>query len=561
MNPQQDLRASSPTPLPPLPQLALDAIAAAALAEEGPAPSPHGDGAGAGAAAAAAAACSARRRRLLAEQRQKLHGPTPWSNWIIPGRLLAGGFPASPDDADTRHTLLRLMGAPAPASFSSSGGGGGVQSSGGGQSGGGGQCGGGGGGHGSVGGGCGVTAFICLQSELDPRASPSAWRRGAALRPYPRDAAALLAEAGDDRSGGKVLELPALGPSAVVSCYGDGPAALLPPPPPASADAAGAGGGSGSACPWPPPPPPLDPFTATADAVGPGGSAAASAAAAGGRPPVPRDSPSASLRPGDPRGGRRVLLRPERRVDFLHLPIPDGGTAPDAALSALADDVAARLRAGQVCYAHCWGGHGRTGSLVACVLARLYGLSAAGALAATQACHDARVFPQGTRSPQTLAQRQQVARVVAAAAGQAGAAGGQAGLGGLGAGGGRGGGGVQGDLAPSAPPQQHQQHQQERERVGADASGQQQQHQQHQQQQHHHHHQQQHRAGQVTPAAAAAGAGSPPKGAREAVATATTATAGDAERKGSLAASAAAAALLLRKRMRSPSKIPADPAA
>jgi hypothetical protein len=412
------LSSSPPSPLPPLPPLALAAALGGAPAD------------------------AAGRRRLL-EQRRALQGPTPWSNWVIPGRLLAGGFPASPSDDDTRHTLLRLMGSPST-------------------------------------GGCGVTAFCCLQSELDPEAPASAWRgRGggggggggaSALRPYPRDAAALLAEAAaGGGGGGKTFDLPALGPDAVVSCYGDGPPAAAEPP-----------GGGGA---------PLDPFTATADAMGPGGSAAAAAAAANGRPPVPRDSPSASPRPSGPGGGgggRRapaMLLRPDRRVDFLHLPIPDGGTAPDAALSALASDVAARVRSGQVVYAHCWGGHGRTGSLVAVVLARLYGLPAEAALRATQACHDARVFPQGTRSPQTQAQRLQVARVVAAGAGGAGQ-GGPAGGGGGGpaaAGAGAGGWGSAGaglhapapsyrPLRPLQPPSSPER-ERERERVGGGGGG------------------------------------------------------------------------------------------
>jgi hypothetical protein len=393
-----DLRASSPAPLPPLPPLAL----AAALGSSSPADlarprSPLAEGAERPASPLLLSSSSAaseqqrqqraqqeqqqqqqERRRRLVEQRRALQGPTPWSNWVIPGRLIAGGFPASPDDSDTRHTLLRLMGSPST-------------------------------------GGCGVTAFCCLQSELDPKTPAAAWRRGAALRPYQRDAAALLAEAADDRSGGKWLELPTLGPAAVVSCYGDGPPMMMM----SSGGSSGGGGigsGSGNGL---QPQPRLDPFTATADMMGPGGSAAAAAAAANGRPPVPSDSPSASPRPGDPRC--RILLKPDRRVDFLHLPIPDGGTAPDAALSALADDVAARVRAGQVVYAHCWGGHGRTGSLVSVVLARLYGLPAEAALRATQACHDARVFPQGTRSPQTQAQRQQVVRVVMAGGGAAAA--------------------------------------------------------------------------------------------------------------------------------------------
>jgi protein-tyrosine phosphatase len=95
-------------------------------------------------------------------------------------------------------------------------------------------------------------------------------------------------------------------------------------------------------------------------------------------------------------------------LDFLQLGIPDGGVAPDGAISRLAADCCARLRRGETLYVHCWGGHGRTGTLVSIMLGLLYGLSAQEAMEYTQACHDARVFPQGVRSPQTQVQVQQV---------------------------------------------------------------------------------------------------------------------------------------------------------
>ena len=40
--------------------------------------------------------------------------------------------------------------------------------------------------------------------------------------------------------------------------------------------------------------------------------------------------------------------------------------------------------AGERLYIHCWGGHGRTGTLVATMLARLYSLSCSSALRYTQ---------------------------------------------------------------------------------------------------------------------------------------------------------------------------------
>ena len=58
----------------------------------------------------------------------------------------------------------------------------------------------------------------------------------------------------------------------------------------------------------------------------------------------------------------------QQKLDFLHLPIIDGSVTTDAAISRLADDCCARVLAGQRLYIHCWGGHGRTGTLVGGVM-------------------------------------------------------------------------------------------------------------------------------------------------------------------------------------------------
>ena len=68
----------------------------------------------------------------------------------------------------------------------------------------------------------------------------------------------------------------------------------------------------------------------------------------------------------------------------------------------------------QVLYVHCWGGHGRAGSVVCLLLHRLYGLDAASALFRCQFVHDCRRLPIVVGSPQTTAQRDQVARVIGA---------------------------------------------------------------------------------------------------------------------------------------------------
>ena len=54
----------------------------------------------------------------------------------------------------------------------------------------------------------------------------------------------------------------------------------------------------------------------------------------------------------------------QTKLNFLHLAIIDGSITTDSAISKLAEDCCDRVRAGEKLYIHCWGGHGRTGTLV-----------------------------------------------------------------------------------------------------------------------------------------------------------------------------------------------------
>jgi hypothetical protein len=267
-------------------------------------------------------------------------GPTPWSNWFIQGRALAGAYPATPDDAETDALLTRLLE-------------------------------------------LGVDTFVCLQAEFSLAAPEAAWRAGQALRPYVKDAQRLLVAA---RAAG----------STRITQVGKGKCTRR----------------------------------------------AARVAGTRGRSSGRRGS--APLRPAP------LAALSQDRLDFLHLPIIDGSVTSDHAISRLADDCAQRVLDGERLYVHCWGGcgaaaagardntpavliyhtftcviyraslgaaptprrHGRTGTLVAVMLARLYGLSSAEALAYTQALHDVRRTPQGVRSPQTQVQVEQVKRVL-----------------------------------------------------------------------------------------------------------------------------------------------------
>ena len=57
-----------------------------------------------------------------------------------------------------------------------------------------------------------------------------------------------------------------------------------------------------------------------------------------------------------------------------------------------------------VVYLHCWGGHGRAGTVVCLLLHLLYGLDAAEAMMRCQFVHDLRRVPIVVGSPQTQTQ-------------------------------------------------------------------------------------------------------------------------------------------------------------
>ena len=190
---------------------------------------------------------------------KEMAGPTPWSNWVIPGRVLAGAYPASLDDAETERILTTLLE-------------------------------------------LGVNTFVCLQAEVNINTPEHAWRAQHGLRPYIKDAQKILSKAHET-------------------------------------------------------------------------------------------------------GNPKIT---QQKIDFLHLPIIDGNVTTDSAMNRLAEDVMERVLKGEKLYIHCWGGHGRTGTLVAVMLGRLFNMAYTTALRYTQAFHDARVYPQGVRSPQTPVQRAQV---------------------------------------------------------------------------------------------------------------------------------------------------------
>ena len=189
-------------------------------------------------------------------------GPTPYCNWVIKGKVMAGGYPACVDDEENDELLLLLM-----RDY-------------------------------------GFDTFVCLQSEVSSHVTERAWRSGRAPRPYMHDIRRLMA------------------------------------------------------------------------------------------------------------AHKRHIPNP--KVDFVHLPIVDGSVTSDAVLDRFVDDLIRRVRAGKRLYIHCWGGHGRTGTVVAIMLGRMYDVTTSQALERTQLLHDLRDEPQDVGSPSTEVQVAQVRRLLSA---------------------------------------------------------------------------------------------------------------------------------------------------
>ncbi len=81
-------------------------------------------------------------------------------------------------------------------------------------------------------------------------------------------------------------------------------------------------------------------------------------------------------------------------------------------LGPLLDELAARLLRGERLYVHCWGGRGRTGTVAACLLAKVYGMGAEEALERVQRAFDTR-RDDNRRSPETPEQYAFVRRYIA----------------------------------------------------------------------------------------------------------------------------------------------------
>jgi hypothetical protein len=96
---------------------------------------------------------------------------------------------------------------------------------------------------------------------------------------------------------------------------------------------------------------------------------------------------------------------------FYKLGIKDCNVTKDEDILAFVDQAIYLLQSGERVYLHCWGGHGRAGTVNCLILCRVYGMSASDALDYCQFIHDCRASHIDVASPQTLVQATQVRRI------------------------------------------------------------------------------------------------------------------------------------------------------
>lgn len=194
----------------------------------------------------------------------------------------------------------------------------------------------------------GIKTFVCLQKELDPQATTLEWRRGLKLRPYQHDLPRIAKQQAH------------LIPEEYNPHTGFGSGST-------GAGGAGTGGGSGGG--------------------GGGGSGAVHISS-------------------------KSVHALGFNMKFIHFPIVDQDVVADNLLAGLIRELLIEIEQGRAIYVHCWGGHGRAGTVASILMGVLFGFPPAVALQLVQCYHDQRVNPQNVQSPQMMSQRLQVKRII-----------------------------------------------------------------------------------------------------------------------------------------------------
>jgi len=81
---------------------------------------------------------------------------------------------------------------------------------------------------------------------------------------------------------------------------------------------------------------------------------------------------------------------PPHPINFIHFPVPDLGVVEDQDMLALTYQLADLLRNGRSLYVHCYGGHGRTGTVLVHLLSAILGKDMQASMEVLRTAHKAR---------------------------------------------------------------------------------------------------------------------------------------------------------------------------
>lgn len=103
-------------------------------------------------------------------------------------------------------------------------------------------------------------------------------------------------------------------------------------------------------------------------------------------------------------------------MNFALIVFVDKDITTDEKVVELVEDMERRLKNGEKIFIHCRGGHGRTGTIIAILIGKLFELEAYDALEKTQQFHDHRADvkkkPGVYSCPETSTQTNQVYRIL-----------------------------------------------------------------------------------------------------------------------------------------------------
>ncbi|CAF1026462.1 unnamed protein product [Rotaria sp. Silwood1] len=102
-----------------------------------------------------------------------------------------------------------------------------------------------------------------------------------------------------------------------------------------------------------------------------------------------------------------------REIEFISFPIRDQSVhQDDQHVLDFCLGLGDRIKQGQVVLVHCWGGHGRTGTIISIVIGILFNLNSEEAISMNRRLHDQRIRTNGISSPETQSQIDQIRSVL-----------------------------------------------------------------------------------------------------------------------------------------------------